>query len=85
MDEKIKKFIYDAINIEEILTYEFRTICGFTFVFKKEELLINKNFSSAEILPVGIIYDENGEYYLAPLHDTIEINDIIKEFVEKVI
>ena len=46
---------------------------------------INNNLSSAEILPIGIIYDENGEYYFAPLHETDEIHEIVKSFVEKVI
>ena len=85
MDNPMKNFIYDALNIKKTKNYEFRTIYGFTFVFKKEEMRINNNLSSAEILPIGIIYDENGEYYFAPLHETDEIHEIVKSFVEKVI
>jgi hypothetical protein len=59
MDERVKSFVFNALNIEEIKRYEFRTICGFTFAFKKEEIRINNHLSSAEILPVGIIYEEN--------------------------
>ena len=85
MDERVKSFVFNALNIEEIKRYEFRTICGFTFAFKKEEIRINNHLSSAEILPVGIIYEENSEFYFAPLHDGVEIDEVIKSFVEKVI
>lgn len=85
MDNTIKDFIYDTLNIEETIRYEFRTICGFTFAFKKEEIRINNHLSSAEILPAGIIYEENGEFYFAPLHDAVEIDEVIKSFVEEVI
>lgn len=85
MVEQMKNIIYDFFDIKKIREYEFRTICGFTFVFEKEEMRINNELSSAEIMPVGIIYDENGEYYFAPLHETDEIDEIVKKFVEKVI
>lgn len=85
MDNPIKNFIYGSLGIEEMKTYEFRTVCGLTFAFKKEEITINNKISSAEILPVGIIYDENGEFYFAPLHDAVEIDEVMKSFVEQVI
>ena len=85
MGNQIKDFIYESLNIEETVRYEFRTICGFTFAFKKEEIRINNHLSSAEILPAGIIYEENGEFYFAPLHDAVEIDEVMKSFVEEVI
>ena len=85
MDKHVKNFVYDFLNIKEIIKYEFKTICGFTFIFKKEEMQMNNRISSLEIMPIGIIYEENDEYYLAPLHDTIEIDEVIKSFVEEVI
>ena len=85
MGNPIKDFIYESLNIEETIRYEFRTICGFTIKKKKEEIKINDHLSSAEILPVGIIYEENGEFYFAPLHDEVEIDEVIKSFVEEII
>lgn len=83
MDEFIKKFVYDVLDIKEITEYEFVEKYGFTFVVKREVTHINDKLSSVEIIPLGIIYDENGEYYYAPLHVTTEIDAIVKKYVEE--
>ena len=61
---------------------EFRQIYGFTFVFLTTFNSVMGKVSSAEITPVGIIYDENGEYYFAPLKDNIKAEKVVEEFVE---
>ena len=40
------------------------------------------SLTSAEIKPVGIFYEENGEFYLAPLDETINIEQIVEEYVK---
>ena len=82
MDSDIRKFVHDALDIEVTSEYEFRKLYGFTFVFRTDMIAINDRISSAEIAPIGIIYDENGEYYYAPLDVTDEIDKIVKKFVE---
>ena len=81
MKDDFEKFIEDMFKIDKHENFEFKTLYGFTFVFQKWILTYGENYSSSEIKPVGIIYEENGEYYLAPLDETIEIDAIIKEFV----
>ncbi|MBQ6345516.1 MAG: hypothetical protein IJI96_05320 [Methanobrevibacter sp.] len=83
MDKDVEEFIEDLLEIKKIGRYDFREIYGFTFVFKKEIFLINDHRSSAEIKPIGIIYEENGEYYLAPIGVVDEIEEVIKEFVKQ--
>jgi hypothetical protein len=73
----------DLFDIKEEKTIEFKELYGFTFVFMTSISSINEKISSAEIKPVGIIYTENEEYYFAPLDETYQINEIVKEFVEK--
>lgn len=81
MDSDIKKLIDYFIDIAGIHDYQFREVCGFTFVFKRDFLFINNQLSSGEIRPVGIIYEENDEYYLAPLDKIDEIDEVIHQFV----
>ena len=83
MDRHIKKLIHKALDFDEIVEYSFRKLYGFTFAFKSEYIIRNDNLTSASITPVGIIYEENGEFYLAPLYDDIEIEEVIKNFVEQ--
>ena len=85
MDDVLKDFIYDAFDIHEITEYEFHEMYGFTFVAKRGISFVEEHLSAAEIVPVGIIYEENGEFYFAALHDAIEIDEIVKNFVEKAI
>lgn len=81
MDKHIISILEDIVGYEEIQEYEFEKLYGFTFVFKKAIFTINDKISSAEIKPVGIIFEENGEYYFAPLDKHSKIEQIIKEFV----
>ena len=81
MKDEIIDFLSGELDMEGNVEFEFCELYGFTFVFQKWFLSYEENYSSAEIKPVGIIYEENGEYYLAPLDETIEIDAIIKEFV----
>ena len=81
MKDEIIDFLAGELDMEGNVEFEFRELYGFTFVFQKWFLTYEEKYSSAEIKPVGIIYEENGEYYLAPLDETIEIDAIIKEFV----
>lgn len=83
MDKKIKKYIYKALDTDEIVEYHFRRMYGFTFAFKSEFIIVRGNLTSASITPVGIIYEEKGEYYLAPLYGDVEIDEVIREYVEK--
>lgn len=78
-------FIKDVLKISEKIEYEFREIHGFTFVFETSITSLGDKISSAEIKPVGIIYDENGEYYLAPLDNDIQNEAIIKDFVNEIL
>lgn len=71
------------LNFIETSEIEFKKLYGFTFVFEKNTVTINDNISSAEIKPVGIIYEENDEYYFAPLDAVNNINVIVEEFAKK--
>ncbi|WP_407410445.1 hypothetical protein [Methanobrevibacter sp.] len=81
MDKFIEDLLDDLFDIKTYTEYHFREIHGLTFAFCEKIVLINDKISSAEIRPVGIIYEENGQYYLALLHDIIEIDEVVKEFV----
>lgn len=83
MDKNIKKLVHRTFDFDEIVEYDFRKLYGFTFAFKRELVSIRDNLTSASITPVGIIYEENGEFYLAPLYDDVEIEEVIKHYVEK--
>jgi hypothetical protein len=83
MDDNIKKLIDGIIEVNETVDYQFQRVCGFTFAFKKKELFINGQIASSEIRPVAIIYEENGLYYLAPIDVVDEIEEVVKQFVEK--
>ena len=79
----MKDELMDMFSINETCNFEFREVCGFTFVFKTRILSMNDKLTSASIKPVGIIYEENGEYYMAPLDETVDINEVIEEFVKR--
>ena len=83
MDELVQDFIEDIFDFKIDTEYHFKTLYGLTFVFKSEIATVRDNVSSASIIPMGIIYRENDEYYFAPLDETYQIDDIVKEFVEK--
>lgn len=83
MKDEIIDFLSGELDMEGNVEFEFRELYGFTFVFQKWFLSYEENYSSAEIKPVGIIYEENGEFYLAPLYEDVEIEEVIKSYVEK--
>ena len=83
MDRHIKEITEDFIEIDEISEYLFSEVCGFTFVFRKKVYSINDEIASGEIKPLAIIYEENGEYYLAPIDVVDEIEEVVKEFVNQ--
>ena len=72
-------------KIDEDETLEFKKLYGFTFVFKKRIIAFHCNISSAEIRPLGIIYDENGEYYFAPLEGPVNVSDVVCAYVDNCI
>ena len=70
-------------KINQDTEFKFKDSYGFTFVFEENILRINEKISSAELKPVGIIYEENSEYYFAPLDEVGDIKAIINEFMKK--
>lgn len=70
-------------KINQDTEFKFKDSYGFTFVFEENILRINEKISSAELKPIGIIYEENGEYYFAPLDEVGDIKAIINEFMKK--
>jgi hypothetical protein len=80
--DEILKYVSDIFDVEMETSYEFKELHGLTFVFIRKILSFRNRISSAEIMPAGIIYEENGEYYFAPLYDVDNIEEIVKEFVK---
>lgn len=83
MEDKIKDFVYDAFEIEIDSEYQFKKLHGLTFVFKNDVTIIKNRLSSNSLVPVGIIYEEKGEYYFAPLDNKVSLSDVVREYVEK--
>jgi hypothetical protein len=83
MKDDIINYILEPFEITVDSDFEFRTLYGFTFVFKRNLVYMKDKISSAEIKPAGIIYEENGEYYFAPLDEVGDIKAIINEFMKK--
>ena len=79
----VENILKNFINIENIEKINFKEIYGFYFAFKTTHIFIENEISSSSIKPIAIIYKENGEYYLAPLCDEAEKEEIVKNFVEK--
>lgn len=77
------KILKDIFNIKMDTSYEFKELYGLTFVFRRMTFIFKPPASSAEIRPAGIIYEENDQYYFAPLDETVDIEEIVKEFVKK--
>ena len=74
--EKFFEFEYDIV-------YEFKVTYGLTFAFKTTTTIFKGKVTSVEIEPVGIIYEENDEYYFAPLDEVGDIKVIINEFMKR--
>ena len=82
MDKFVKQVIDYILDFDSTSQYLFCELYGFTFVFRRDITITNNRLTSAEILPVGLIYEENNEFYYAPLHGQDEIDEIIREFVK---
>ncbi|MBR4448317.1 hypothetical protein [Methanobrevibacter sp.] len=81
MSDDVLENIMKRFDVNQDVTLEFKELCGFTFVFKKKVITF-RDYISAEIKPLGIIYDENGEYYFAPLYRSVNLNRVVKEYME---
>ena len=82
MSDNVLEEIRETFGITQETIIEFKELYGFTFVFKKRILYFRDYVASAEISPLGIIYDENGEYYFAPIHRSVNISEVVKEYVK---
>ncbi|WP_462315831.1 hypothetical protein [Methanobrevibacter sp.] len=83
MRDKIINDLGGLFEITQDTAFEFKELYGFTFVFKSRIVRFRDRISSAEIAPAGIIYEEKGQYYFAPLDRTVDIPEIVREYVEK--
>lgn len=79
----MKDELMEMFSINETCDFEFGEVCGFTFAFKTRIWTMKDQLTSASITPIGIIYEENDEYYMAPLDETIDIEEVIEEFVKR--
>lgn len=84
MDKYVQQIMEEFFDFNMSTEYIFRKIYGFTFVFRRDFAIINDQISSAAIEPLGIIYEENDEFYYAPLYEGDEIEAIVKEFVKNI-
>lgn len=75
----------EFFKINQDTEFKFKDSYGFTFVFEENILSINEKISSAELKPVGIIYEENDEYYFAPLDEVGDIKAIINEYMKNIL
>ncbi len=82
MSDDILREMKNVFGIDDDIGYEFKEVCGLTFVFRTRITRINGEINSAEIRPSGIIYEENDQYYFAPLYRRENINEIVKKYVE---
>lgn len=82
MKDNIIKDFLDEINLKQDLKFDFKEVCGFTFAIMTRTITFRDEIVSLEIQPVAIIYEENGEYLLAPLDTITQIDEIVKEFVK---
>lgn len=82
MKDKLEEFLTELIGFDEYREYSFKKCHGMTFVFRSTFIKLNDEISSAEIKPVGIIYEENDEIYFAPLDKVDKIEPIVEEFVK---
>lgn len=82
MSDNTFKEIEEIFKFNQITNIEFKELYGFTFVFKTRTIMFHDKVSSFEINPIGIIYNENEEYYFAPLYHSFDLKAIVKEYVE---
>ena len=84
MAEEIKYLIEEMLNFKAHTDWQFKEICGFTFVFKRKITEYQARITSFTIRPAGIIYTQDGEYYFAPLtKSSYDIDEIVKAYVRE--
>ena len=66
MSDNILKDIEEFLELENYTDYEFKEVCGLTFAFKREIIMIKGRISAASIAPVGIIYEETANIIWHP-------------------
>ena len=81
MSDDIFNELRKIFEISQDVKIEFKEIYGLTFAFESKINIMRDSIASTEIAPLGIIYEENDEYYFAPLDEVEIIDDIIKEYV----
>lgn len=81
MKEKIDRIMSEIMKMDKNSKFIFKNMCGLTFVYEETFFMCGEKISSAEMKPVGIIYEENDDFYFAPLDEIDKIEPIIKEFV----
>ena len=84
MSDDIFNELREIFEISQDVKIEFKEIYGFTFAFESKINIMRNSIVSTEIAPVGIIYEENDEYYFAPLDEVENIDEIIKEYVKTI-
>lgn len=83
VDEQEKKDWKDIIDVDYETDYQFKTLYGLTFVFKRRFLQVKGMVISGSIAPEAIIYQQDGEFYLAPLKDGCDRKGICEEYRRK--
>ena len=84
MSDDIFDELREIFEISQDVKIEFKEIYGLTFAFESKINIMRNSIVSTEIAPLGIIYEENDEYYFAPLDEVENINEIIKEYVKTI-
>ena len=84
MMDEIRKHLNKHLKYIKIESFEFKTLYGFTFVFKTTFRSMKGEITSADISPVGIIYSENDELYFAPLCDKYDLDEVVRKYCETI-
>lgn len=84
MIKEIREYLDEYLKYTILESYEFKTLYGFTFVFKTTTRTMKGEISSSEISPVGIIYSENDEIYFAPLTKKYDLVIITEEYCKTI-
>ena len=84
MSDDIFDGLREIFEISQDVNIEFKEIYGLTFAVESKINIMSDSITSTEIAPLGIIYEENDEYYFAPLDEVENIDEIIKEYVKTI-
>lgn len=83
MDKEVKEFLDEMLEITNDIEYVFEKRFGLTFVFRRDITFIRDKITSAEIIPIGIIYEENDQYYFAPYMTRTRLRQLLKNLLKK--